>query len=394
MSQRRGSVAALGALIMLATACGGSEQAGGSSSSEPIKVGVPLSLSGPFGIYGKLTRDGLEAGLACATNGTKAVNGRPVEFVYEDDGGDPAKALTSATGMVGSGINIIAGTVSTAAAIQVGAFAEQNDVLYITGTAGGDAPTGLNKHTFRASRQSYQESAALASLLDTSNATVAALAQDYTFGQGYVKTLTEIFGKTGTKVEPVLVPLDAKEFTPFAQKIVQASPDLLVVIYYGQTTGGMWQSLKQQGVLQKSKVATLLVESTNWSVYGDAAKDIVYVAQYVPGAAIPGGSAMNDCLLKAVPAAEPSTNDGFVTAQMVVRALAEAGPDDVPKMISALEGWSFEAPKGKMTIRASDHAMLQDMYRATLTPGADGKIQAKITEVIAADKVAPPEKAG
>jgi branched-chain amino acid transport system substrate-binding protein len=35
--------------------------------------------------------------------------------------------------------------------------------------------------------------------------------------------------------------------------------------------------------------------------------------------------------------------------------------------ISALAGWTFLAPKGEQTIRASDHAMLQPMYQAKLT---------------------------
>ena len=57
-------------------------------------------------------------------------------------------------------------------------------------------------------------------------------------------------------------------------------------------------------------------------------------------------------------------NDGFVAAQMVVRAIAEGG-DDVDAMVAALEGWQFEGPKGDMEIRAEDHAMLQPMFQVT-----------------------------
>ena len=44
------------------------------------------------------------------------------------------------------------------------------------------------------------------------------------------------------------------------------------------------------------------------------------------------------------------TPDGFVAGQMIVHAL-EGGGDDVEKMVSSLEGWSFEGPKGKLEIR-------------------------------------------
>ena len=36
-------------------------------------------------------------------------------------------------------------------------------------------------------------------------------------------------------------------------------------------------------------------------------------------------------------------------------------------MVKALEGWSFDGVKGKMTVRAEDHALLQPMFQAKLT---------------------------
>ena len=45
------------------------------------------------------------------------------------------------------------------------------------------------------------------------------------------------------------------------------------------------------------------------------------------------------------------TPDGFAAAQMLVRAISKANGDDVEKMISALEGWQFMAPKGLQRIR-------------------------------------------
>ena len=76
---------------------------------------------------------------------------------------------------------------------------------------------------------------------------------------------------------------------------------------------------------------------------------------------------MNECLTERVPGADLSTHDGFVAAQQIVHAISAAGPDDVEGMIGALDGWSFEAPKGPMTIRPGDHALLQDMYIVSLS---------------------------
>ncbi len=61
---------------------------------------------------------------------------------------------------------------------------------------------------------------------------------------------------------------------------------------------------------------------------------------------------------------------------MVVRAVQEGG-DDVDKMVTALEGWSFDGVKGKMTVRAEDHALLQPMFQAKLT-GSGDQLTAKL----------------
>jgi branched-chain amino acid transport system substrate-binding protein len=54
---------------------------------------------------------------------------------------------------------------------------------------------------------------------------------------------------------------------------------------------------------------------------------------------------------------------GFAAASAVVGALQKTGGStDTEKLISAMEGMSFDTPKGQMTFRKEDHQALQDMY--------------------------------
>jgi branched-chain amino acid transport system substrate-binding protein len=47
----------------------------------------------------------------------------------------------------------------------------------------------------------------------------------------------------------------------------------------------------------------------------------------------------------------------------VVEALKKTqGATDTSKLINAMEGMSFETPKGKMTFRKDDHQAMQSMY--------------------------------
>ena len=50
-------------------------------------------------------------------------------------------------------------------------------------------------------------------------------------------------------------------------------------------------------------------------------------------------------------------------AMAVVEALKKTGGDaSANKLIAAMEGMSFDTPKGKMTFRKEDHQAMQSMY--------------------------------
>lgn len=380
--------AALAAVTASLAACAG--DAGGSNAqgndAGPITVGIINQQTGPVGLYGKQVVDGLNAGLKYATKGTGKVNGREVKFRIVDDGRDATKMVSSFTAMVGEGVKVFGGTVDSGLAVQQGTLAKQNNVLLIGGNSVGDGLTGLNKNTFRSSRQIHQEVASIKGLINKPGANVMVLAQDYATGQGYAKSIKQIL--TDANVTDLLVPMSAKEFTPYAQRVASAKPDLLVVIFYGETTAALWQALEQQGVTSSTEVIAPLVEPSSYGQYGPSVGDIKFFAQYFPAAA---KNAANDFLLKEVPDASLSTGDGFTNALMIVHAL-EASTDDVPTMIKALEGWSFEAPKGKVTIRPGDHALIQPMFFASLKPGSDGKLQPQLVKTVDAETVTPPQK--
>lgn len=357
-------------------------------SGDPITVGIITTTSGFLGGYGNQYLEGLEAGLSYATDGTGAVNGQPIEFVILDDGGDPQQAITHATDLVGRGVNIIAGSVSSGVAVQVAPFAEENGILFISGPAATDAITGINSNTFRSGRQSFQDVATAASLIEGDSGDVLVFAQDTEFGAANVGAVNAVLGARGFSVDSLLVPLNANEFTPFAQQVIDASPDLLFVAWAGETAGAMWQALNQQGVFDVTTVTTGLADVATWPLYGPAGENIEFLSHYFPSAP---DNPVNDFMVDAVPTADLFTPDGFVAALMIVRAISEAGPDDVDAMIAALEGWEFDAPKGTQTIRASDHAMIQPMFTASLS--ADGT-SAELLSTLDPFDTAPPSPGG
>jgi branched-chain amino acid transport system substrate-binding protein len=180
-----------------------------------------------------------------ATNGTGAVNGRPIAVATADDAGDPAKATTAATDYIGQGYQILAGSASSGVALQVAPLAQENQVLFISGPAATDAITGVNKYTFRSGRQTYQDIATAASFVgDLQGKKATIFAQDSAFGQANVAAASAVFGAEGATVTPLLVPATATDLVPFAKQAADADPDLLFVAWAGTNArcGRRWAS--------------------------------------------------------------------------------------------------------------------------------------------------------
>ncbi len=363
------------------------------SAASPYKVGIIYCRTGPLAEYGAEFVEGLRFGLRYATNGTNAVNGHPIQLTLRDETTNPATAVSEAKDLIGQGYKIIGGSCSSAVAVQIAPVAAQNQVLFLSGAAAADVITGLNKYTFRAGRQTYQDVLAANSFLGKSvGKKIAVFAQDYVFGQGNVAAVKAVLGGRGHTVSSILVPLSASDFTPFAQQAAAAKPDLLFVAWAGDTAAAMWRALQQQGVFKSTTVTTGLAQRSTWQTFGNAATDIKFLSHYVWSAP---HNKVNDWLVKEMrkrgQVPDLFTPDGFVEGQMIVRALQKGGASqDVNAMIKGLEGWQFIAPKGVQRIRPQDHAMIQPMFQVQLVKQANGRYTPKVLKSISPGNVQPP----
>jgi branched-chain amino acid transport system substrate-binding protein len=381
-------------LALVVAACGGGQSQ--ATAKADVKVGLIYSKTGLLASYGAQYIEGFNAGLAYATNGTGIVNGHKIVVTEQDDAGDPAKAVSAAKDLIGQGFKILAGSTSSGVATQVAPIAEQNQVLFISGPAATDAITGINHHTFRSGRQTYQDILTAKAILggSASGKKVIVFAQDSAFGKANVAAVTKVLGGEGATVDKILVPLTANDFTSFALQAKQATPDLLFVAWAGTTAQSMWQSLDQQGVFASATIVTGLDQRASYSTFGPVAAKIQFLSHYVYQAP---NNAANTALINYVKSHGGSVPDlfdpdGFTAAEMIVHAVDKADGDaSVDKLISALEGYSFLAPKGQETVRAQDHAMLQPMFIVKLQQSGAG-YDAVLVKTLTPDEVAPPTK--
>jgi branched-chain amino acid transport system substrate-binding protein len=370
----------------------------GTAASHPnkssVKVGIIYSRTGALSGFGAEYIQGFQLGLKYATHGTNKVNGHKIQVTVVDDGTDAAKAVAAGKDLIGQGYKILAGSTSSGIALQMAPLADQNNVLFISGAAASDAITGLNRHTFRSGRQSYQDVLDAAAFIPKASVgkKVVVFAEDTAFGASNVSAVRAVFGGRGHTVSSILVPFNASDLTPFAQRLKNANADLVFVAWAGPNALQMWQSLQQQGIPKSTKLVTGLADRVTYSTLGPVIGGVNLLSHYVSNGP---KNKVNKWLVRQLArrhqVPDLFTPDGFVTAQMIVRAVGKADGDNVDKMISALEGWQFLAPKGRERVRPQDHAMIQPMFQVQLVQ-RKGKWTPKVIKTVSPGNVQPPVK--
>jgi branched-chain amino acid transport system substrate-binding protein len=389
MKRRWAWLIAAALAVASAAAVGGAvaESSQARAERHTVKVGIVYSRTGLLSAYGAQYLQGLKLGMQYLTKGTNRVNGHKIEITAIDDGTDPAKATSAARDLIGRGYKIIGGSTLSASALALAPLAEQNRVLFISGPAANDGLTGANRYTFRSGRQTIQDILAIREILgNTTGRRIVVLAQDSAFGNGNVAAVRTYLGGRGHQVSSILVPLSAQDFTPYAQRAKQANPDLLFVAWAGTTGPALWRALDQQGA-DKARIATGLAERNTWGSYPAGIQFLSHYVAEAPKTKI--NTWLRATMRKRNQVPDIFTPDGFVAAQMIVRAVAAGGGSDVNRMITALEGWKFVGPKGQQQIRKADHAMLQPMFHVRLRT-VRGKVRAVPVKAFGFKQVTPP----
>jgi branched-chain amino acid transport system substrate-binding protein len=369
---------------------------------EPLKIGVLSDLSGPLLLFGNEMANGLQLGFEYATDGTLVAGNRPIELIVKDDTSNVDTAAAAARELIESdGVEILIGNTSSAVALQIQQIALENDVVYFAAPAASADITGknFNDHTFRVCRNSAQDGLTMASWsVENIGKNYLILAEDYNFGKATAAGFQAAFGALGATfltAEPIFAPSDTTDFTSYITQVKDAKPDGLILIWATNTSGTiLFEQLGTQGVA--GEIPFITGFSSNDTVklldkgFVGATGLIVY--HYT----LPQTEA-NDYLTQGYNDKFGGNPDlfsecGFATAQAVVAALnATNGETASETLIGALEGLTFDGPKGTYTIRPEDHQALASMYIVTLvsTDDPDEKFFELVKEV-SADESAPP----
>ncbi|MBB6454165.1 branched-chain amino acid transport system substrate-binding protein [Salirhabdus euzebyi] len=374
----------------------GSEGSDDSASKEPIKIGVLASLSGALEVYGKQTQQGFDLGIEYATDGTMEVAGRPIEIIYEDTETTPQVARQKALKLLEEDkVDFLVGSSSSGDTLAVVDLAQEYEKIMIVEPAVADSITGenFNEYIFRTARNSSQDAVAGAAAIADEGVKIATLAPDSAFGRDGISAFKE--AAEGLGAEIVLEeypPADATDFTANIQKIIQAEPDYLFVVWAGANTP--WNQIADMDLQGKGiKIST-------------GAPDIAALSTMQPLVGMEGftvyyhdlpDNEVNDWLVQKMEEKHGTVPDLFTPGGMsaaisIVEALKQSEGDATgSKLIDIMEGMSFETPKGTMTFRPEDHQALQSLYSITLEEkeGFDYPVPV-LNRVLSPEETAPP----
>ena len=242
--------------IVAAAAATASTDTRGTASASAVKVGFIYSRTGALAGFGAEEVEGFQYGLKYLKAQHNTCGGHKLSVTYVDDQTNPTAAVNAAKDLIGQGYKIIAGSTSSGSATLVAPIADQNNVLFLSGPAAADAVTGLNRHTFRSGRQSYQDVQTAAGILPPKSVgkKIVVFAEDTAFGASNFAAVSQVFGGKGHNVSKLLVPFQAADLTPYAQQLKNTNADLVFVAWPGSNAAAMWQSLDQQKVLDTTNV--------------------------------------------------------------------------------------------------------------------------------------------
>jgi len=362
----------------------------GLTCTEPIKVGLITDLTGPLASYGEMiVRSfmlGMEyaAGAAgsagekfdwkVATQNNFKIEDCEIQVFVRDDASVPDTTTTVANELIDvQKVNILVGTTSSGATATLQGIALQNKIPLIVAPAAANDITGVNfnEYTFRTSRNNYQDAMNECLALTKAYTKFVQIAPDYAFGRGSAAAFRDACTLDGGTfvADDIFAPLTTTDFTPYMEQIANSGAEAYIVTWAGTGFVALIQAAEDQGVTDKMALGTTFVNNAVmpalYSNYIGTTAGIIY-AYKAPQ------NAINDFLVAQEQARYGVVPDLFdadgMNAALMVAAALKATNGDVTGdvMVKAMEGMSFDGPKGLVEIRPEDHVAIQDMYILTL----------------------------
>jgi len=383
-------------MVAIATGLVGSQAA---LANDPLRIGIPTSLTGPYVELGAEAKRGAEFA-ANEANAKGGVDGRKVELEYADTEGNPDAGRRAAEKLVRSGYRLLTGTISSAVGLAIGGQMEKWDALYISSINKSDRLTGeaCNARVFRANHSDSMDMALIGPWLKSRpEREWGVMAADYAWGHDSADAFTASAIAAGKTIKiRLFAPLGTKDYAPYIQQIKDAGVGALWVAESGRDAVNFGIQAKQFKLFDSvfAVSQSFAVPSTIKGM-GDLADGVWGIINYTSTLNTPGNKAFVAEWVK-VYGKEPGNFEAetYVTMKALFAAVEKAHSVEPDAVAKALSDISFDVPfYGNVTMRAADHQLMLPNYIGRVAR-VDGELKPVVEVTVdAAHAIAPPSPA-
>ena len=334
-------------------------------SGEPIKIGE-INHYKRMAAFAEPYKKGIELALE-EINEDGGVMGRPLEFIFRDDQGDPGEAIKIAEELMTSeGTAMITGSILSNVGLAIASLAAEKEWVYLAAEPLADAVTWSqgSPWTFRLRASTYMQAAMLAEQAAQTDAVkYATIAPNYAYGKDAVAAFKEVLTKLKPEVEfvgeqwPALFKIDAGAEV---QALERAKPDAIYNVTFGPDLAKFVREGGTRGLFEGRTVYGLLSGEPEYiEPLGDEAPEGWVVTGY-PWYDFSEDDGANKVFVDAYQARWDETPKlgslvGYMTAQSIAAALEKAGSTEGDAIRQAFEGLTVETPVDTITFREIDN---------------------------------------
>ncbi|MGB3069905.1 MAG: ABC transporter substrate-binding protein [Ottowia sp.] len=360
------------------------------AQSGPLRIGLITPLSGPQEFIGSYVKNGAEIAVD-QINKAGGIAGRQIALEIRDDKANPAAALAAARELLGAGINLHTGGISSSVVLALGPVMQQEKGVFMTCGAGTEKMNHENysPNLFRPGDAPDARTRAQAKLMAEKYPDITrwtGLVPDHEYGRTtwsiFVDGLLEYYPSIAKKkpeiLQPILMPYGVADYRNSITQALRQQADGVFNCTYGGDAITMFQQARGFGLMKRYKVlcdaaneflvARGMKQQTpaHWTgmhYYADANKGNPmsdrFVADYLAKTKDP----------------EPLgwAAEAHASLYAYKQAIEKAKSTDTAAVIAALTGLTWETVTGIRTMRAEDNQAIKDVELVYIEPASNAK---------------------